>query len=137
MELNSRKRSALALAVAAQIRAERAAAGMTQQEVQDASGIPKSTHLRLESGERVADVSQLAAFCAAVNVPVAVFMARAEARLETVATPAPPLVEDDDITRELMGGMSTRNQRKAQAIREAHAKANPPPAKRKRKPKGT
>lgn len=89
-EANGRNRSAIALAVAAQIRAERAASGLTQRQVMDLSGLPKSTYLRLESGERVADVSQLAAFCAAVGVPLAEFMHRAEERL---SAPAPTLTE--------------------------------------------
>jgi transcriptional regulator with XRE-family HTH domain len=77
-----RNRSGLTRAVAAQIRAERAASGLTQQKVVDKSGIPKSTYIRLESGERVADVQQLAAFCAALDIPLAVFMQRAEDRLD-------------------------------------------------------
>lgn len=70
-------------AIAAQIRAERAASGMTQREVIAASGIPKSTYLRLESGERRADADQLALIAAAMGVRLSTFFQRAEERLET------------------------------------------------------
>ena len=93
MEGNNRNRGAWTLAVAAQIRAERAAAGMTQQQVMDRSGLPKSTYLRMESGERVADVGQLAAFCAAVGIPVSALMQRAEDRLSSSPTLAEHVID--------------------------------------------
>jgi transcriptional regulator with XRE-family HTH domain len=101
-EDSGRNRSALTLAVAAQIRAERAASGLTQRQVMEKSGIPKSTYLRLESGERVADVQQLAAFCAAVDISLADLMRHAEERVARTAEPA---------RDELMAGLSPRNQR--------------------------
>lgn len=93
---NARNRGHITSAVAAQIRAERAAAGLTQRQVMDRSGLPKSTYLRMESGERVADVGQLAAFCSAVGVPLSVLLARAEDRLERAEREA----DDDDESAE-------------------------------------
>ena len=71
-------------AVAAQIRAERAASGKTQREVIADSGIPKSTYLRLESGERRADADQLAQIVAVLGLKLSVFFQRVEDRVETM-----------------------------------------------------
>lgn len=81
MSDNARERSPWADATAAQIRAERAAAGMTQQQMIAASGIPRSTYIRLESGARVADTTQVARICGALRLPVSVFFQRVEGRV--------------------------------------------------------
>lgn len=80
-------RSPWTQAVAAQIRAERAARGLTQQAVMDLAGFAKSTYLRMESGERVVDSDQVAQLCAAYNMRVSTFFARAEERMVDGAAP--------------------------------------------------
>lgn len=77
---NTRERSAWSAAVAAQVRAERAAASMTREEMVAASGIPLSTYRRLETGERVADTTQLARLCAAWGILLSEFFRRVEQR---------------------------------------------------------
>ena len=79
-------------AVAAQIRAERAASGKTQREVIERSGIPKSTYLRLESGERRADADQLAQIVAVLGLRLSTFFQRVEDRVAT--TPTDALLDD-------------------------------------------
>lgn len=76
-------RSAWNEAVAAQLRAERAASGKTQREVMAQSGIPKSTYLRLESGERKADADQLAALMAVFGLRLSTFFQRVEDRVRS------------------------------------------------------
>lgn len=77
---NARERSPWSDAVAAQIRAERAAAEQTQEQVYTAAGIARSTYIRLEKGTRVAGVTQLARICGALGMPLLTFMERVEAR---------------------------------------------------------
>jgi len=78
---NTRERSSWSAAVAAQIRAERAAASMTRDDMVEASGIPLSTYRRLETGERVADTTQLARLCGALGLPMSEFFRRVEQRV--------------------------------------------------------
>lgn len=80
----SRERSTWSDQVAAQIRAERAASGLTQAEVITASGMTRSTYLRVESGERVADTTQLARLCGVFNLPLSVFFRRVEERVAAI-----------------------------------------------------
>ena len=68
-------------AVAAVIRAERAARGMTQRQVYEAAGISRSAYLRLEDGSRVADTLQLARLCGVYRMPLSRFFHLAEDRL--------------------------------------------------------
>lgn len=77
---NSRERSVFSDAVAAQIRAERAAKKMTQTDLVKASGIPRTTYLRLESGERVADTTQLYRITEALGLSLSEFFRRVEER---------------------------------------------------------
>lgn len=77
---NARERSPISDAVAAQIRAERAAAGKTQAQVYEPAGIPKQTYIRIEKGVRVADITQILQVCTSLGIPLGVFMTRAEAR---------------------------------------------------------
>lgn len=89
-------------AVAAQIRAERAASGKTQREVITASGIPKSTYLRLESGERKADADQLANLSSVFGLRMSVFFQRVEDRVLTMSdAPQPAANLSDHITQQL------------------------------------
>ena len=78
-----RDRTPWSLAIAAQVRAERSACGWTQAEaVRRMSGyMGRSTYLRLESGERVADVSQIAQVCEVMGIDFMTFMKRASERV--------------------------------------------------------
>ena len=79
---NKRELGAMSQAVAAQLRAERAAAGMTQAEVYTKAGMKRSTYLRIEAGTRVADVMDLAKLTQAFGVKIPTLMERAESRIE-------------------------------------------------------
>lgn len=68
------------LAVAAQIRAERASARLTQAEMVKRSGLSRSTYVRIESGNRPADVSQLGRIASALGVTSSRLLALAEQR---------------------------------------------------------
>ena len=78
---NARERSAFSDAVAAQVRAERAARQMTQAALVEASGIPRSTLIRIESGARVADSTQLHRLTLALGLSLSEFFERVESRL--------------------------------------------------------
>lgn len=80
---NSRLRTPEAAAFAAQLRAERAAAGMSQDDLAKASGIGKHTILRIENGQRVMDTAQLGDICRALGITIATFAMRAEERLQS------------------------------------------------------
>lgn len=80
MATNKRELSPWSQAVAAQIRAERAAANLTQAEMIDLTGLSRSTYIRLEKGEHVSDVSQLARICGALRMPLSEFLMRVERR---------------------------------------------------------
>lgn len=69
-------------AVSEQLRAERAASNMTIDALANAAGVNRKTVMRLESGERSADVMQLAAMCAVFGLPLGDFMARAQQRVD-------------------------------------------------------
>lgn len=69
-------------AVAETIRAERAAAKLSQAEVSRRSGIPRPTYLRYESGERNPTFAQLAAIATAIGMPLSTFTKRVTERAE-------------------------------------------------------
>ena len=79
--VDMRERSPWSDAVAAQVRAELAASGMTQGEAAQAAGMARATFNRIAQGGRVADVSQLAHLCAVWNLPLSEFFRRAEERV--------------------------------------------------------
>lgn len=81
-----RERSDFSEAVAAQVRAERAAAGITQAEVVRRSGLSRSTYLRIESGAHIADTTQLARICGVYGLALSAFFERVEDRVASVAT---------------------------------------------------
>lgn len=81
MAENMRKPNAASKAIAAQIRAERAAAGVTREAVYEAAGISRSSYARIEKGQIVVDTAQLAAIAAVLGVPASEIMRRAEERL--------------------------------------------------------
>ena len=78
---NARKESELSLAVAAQLRAERAAASMTIDELARRSHVSKNALLNVLNGKRTADVSQLDSICRALGVRLIDLFVRAEERL--------------------------------------------------------
>lgn len=88
---NARTRSPWSEAAARTIRAERAAAGLSQAAVIKAADLSRSTYLRLESGERVADISQLAAIALALGIEPTDFVERISARVAEVDMGADPL----------------------------------------------
>jgi transcriptional regulator with XRE-family HTH domain len=79
---NMRERSDVSRGLAAQIRAERAASGMTQEQAAKAACMPKMTYRRLETGERVVDVTQLDKLARAFGISMTVLVERAMARTE-------------------------------------------------------
>lgn len=71
----------LTQAVAATLRAERAAVQMTQQELARRSGLGYQTVMRLEKGERSPNVAQLSALCSVLGLTMAELVERAEQRM--------------------------------------------------------
>ena len=78
---NARERSDWSEAVAAQVRAERAAAGLTQAQVYEPAGLPRSTYIRIEKGTRVADTTQLARILSVFDLRMSEFFRRVEGRV--------------------------------------------------------
>lgn len=81
MGTNGREQSGWSRTVAAQIRAERAASGLTQSEVMARSGIPRSTYLRIEKGTHVADTTELKKITGALGISMSEFFQRVEVRM--------------------------------------------------------
>ena len=73
--------TALSAALAAEIRAERARQQLTQEQVFEPAGMSKSAYLRIETGQRGANVAQLAHIADALGLPLSDLVARAESRL--------------------------------------------------------
>lgn len=65
-------------ALANEIRAERARQRLTQAQVIKKSGLPRSTYVRLEAGDRVIDVQQLDKIARAFGIPMNELVERAE-----------------------------------------------------------
>lgn len=86
---NARKRTPEAAAFAAQLRAERAAVGMSQEELAEVSGVSHSAIARIETGVRVMDTAQLGAFCKALGISLATFAIRADERMRQDDDAAP------------------------------------------------
>jgi transcriptional regulator with XRE-family HTH domain len=82
---NARKVTPLSLALAAQLKAERAYAGITVEELQKRSRIAKNTLAAILNGTKPADVSQLSSLCDALGVGMAELFARTEERMRTEA----------------------------------------------------
>lgn len=70
-------------AVAETIRAERAAAKLTQVELAQKAGIPRMTYIRYETGERRPNVVQVAQIAEALGMPLSTFLARVEDRVNS------------------------------------------------------
>ena len=67
--------------VAAQVRAERAAAHLPQSKVTSMSGIARSTYLRIEAGTHVADTTELVKITRALGLSLSEFFQRVENRM--------------------------------------------------------
>lgn len=80
MRTNAQPRNLTSEAFAATLRAERAAAGLTQREVYTRAKIPSATYHRLESGERVMNTAQLGDIVRALGMSITEFVMRADAR---------------------------------------------------------
>jgi transcriptional regulator with XRE-family HTH domain len=83
---NARKQSPLSDAIAAQLRAERAIANMTVDELVKRSGVSRNALLAVLNAKRTADVTQVEAICRALGVPLIDLFRRAEARLADTPT---------------------------------------------------
>ena len=81
MPSGSQELSEFSLTVAAQVRAERAAARLTGDEMIDKSGIPRSTYWKIEKGTHVADTTQLTRICTVLGINLSEFFHRVEARM--------------------------------------------------------
>jgi DNA-binding XRE family transcriptional regulator len=81
MSNNKREHSLYSDAVASQVRAERAAADITQKQIVALSGLSRSTYVRIEDGVHVADTSELARICGAYGMSVLEFIHRVEERI--------------------------------------------------------
>lgn len=84
LHMDARQRSIWSDQLAATIRAERSAAGLTQSEMVTRTGIARSTYVRMEKGERVADITQIGLICQALKLPLSTFMRRVEERVTQV-----------------------------------------------------
>lgn len=69
-------------AVAETIRAERAAAQLSQAELAHRAGIPRMSYIRYETGVRRPSLVQVAQIAQALNVPLSTFARRVEERAE-------------------------------------------------------
>lgn len=80
MASNTRERSHWSDAVAALVRAERAHKGWTQVQMVKETGLSRSTYMRIESGEHIADTTELSRICGAIGIPLSEFFRRVEER---------------------------------------------------------
>lgn len=76
-----RRHSALSRALADEIRAQRRAIEMSQDELGKRAGVSRGQVIRIESGERVLDVTQVDAIAKALGVSMIDLFVAAEARL--------------------------------------------------------
>ena len=76
-----RRHSALSKALADEIRAQRRAVEMSQDELGKRAGVSRGQVIRIENGERVLDVTQVDAISRALGVSMVELFQRAEARV--------------------------------------------------------
>jgi transcriptional regulator with XRE-family HTH domain len=76
-----RRHSALNDAVADEIRAQRRAIEMSQDELGKRAGVSRGQVIRIENHERILDVSQVDAFARALGIPMLELFERAEKRM--------------------------------------------------------
>lgn len=92
------QKHALSKAMAAQLKAERAARGFSQEALARRAGMAKNTIFRFETGQRSMDTDQLGDLCSALGMEIEVFLQRTvdrmneddpeETYLTTVSRPA-------------------------------------------------
>lgn len=82
MAENTRKPNDHSRAVSAQIRAERAAAGKTREQVWTAAGLTRSTYARIEKGTHVVDTAELGSIAGALGLTASELLVLAEQRQE-------------------------------------------------------
>ncbi len=70
----------LTQALAAEIRAERGARDLTQQDVYEAAGLSRSAYWHIETARRQPDAAQIEAICQALRVAPSELFRRAEVR---------------------------------------------------------
>ena len=83
MGTNGREQSDWSQTVAAQIRGERAASGLTQLDLYTRAGILRSTYLRIETGKHVADTTELGKITRALGLTLTEFFRRVENRMRS------------------------------------------------------
>lgn len=88
MASNKREQSAYSDAVARTVRAERAAAHLTQADMIERTGISRSTYVRIEKGDHVVDTTEVARICGALGLGLAEFFHRVELRVPVEADPS-------------------------------------------------
>jgi transcriptional regulator with XRE-family HTH domain len=71
-------------AIAAELKAERAATGVQNTVIAETSGISPRQVIRIFNGERTAGVSDLIMICKALGIDLPTLIARAEARFEKI-----------------------------------------------------
>jgi transcriptional regulator with XRE-family HTH domain len=81
MATNSRDKSNYSLTVADQVRAERAAARLSQAELYGRAGVARSTYLRIEKGTHIADVTELVRIVRALGLSMPEFFRRVDNRM--------------------------------------------------------
>ena len=80
--MNAATVSTMVTAVAEQLRAERAAVGLTIDALAKRAGLGRNTIMRFESGERTPDVAQLDAITGALGLSITTLMLRAQDRVD-------------------------------------------------------
>jgi transcriptional regulator with XRE-family HTH domain len=81
MATNSRDKSNYSLTVADQVRAERAAARLSQAEVMRKAEIKRSTYIRIEKGTHIADITELDKIMRALGLSMPEFFRRVDNRM--------------------------------------------------------
>lgn len=92
-------------AVARTLRAERAAAGLSQAELAERAGIPRPTYLRYERGDRQLSVVQAIQLAQALGMSLVVFASRVEERMRQAAPdpqPAPKPLSMQELKQQRM-----------------------------------
>lgn len=78
-----------------QLKADRAAAGLTQDEASRRAGMSKNSVERLENGQRVADSEQLGRLCSVYGTDLGTFFARVDERLARLMADPLGAIADD------------------------------------------
>lgn len=83
--VNAATVSAMVAAVAEQLRAERAASGLTIDALAKRAGLGRNTIMRFESGERSPNVEQLSAITDALGLTLTTLLVRAQDRVDAAS----------------------------------------------------